>query len=180
MWLVKNKEMESRGIASSSPTGESGGLKFISRDVLSSVHESSAACHPPPSFSTSWDSIDFLKNFCGGDDVTLDEIGLLEAVMETARGEALVNFGEQIHDKAQTLTISGSFFETFERSYGFGHIVWAMGDGTLSGEFEGELTITEVEDDQSDENDKPKNSFTNMRGKQQFHIMTILQTPQIS
>ena len=56
----------------------------------------------------------------------------------------------------------------------------AMGDGTLSGEFEGELTITEVEDDQSDENDKPKNSFTNMRGKQQFHIMTILQTPQIS
>lgn len=142
MGPAKEGEVENRGIGATKATGGSGGLKFLSRDLLASGHDvSSVGCHPPPIFSRSWDSIDFLKNYFFGRNVTLEEIGLFEAVKAAARKDALMRFAAQIREKALTQTAGGSFSQTFINSYKFRPIAIAMGGGILTGDFHGKIKI---------------------------------------
>lgn len=96
----------------------------------------------------SWTDADFLYWFYagGGQSVNIDSIGLLESVQNLANAEGIggvAKFKEQIAGTAKSKApYNGTLTDSFNKSYPFGSIVWAMGGGVLSGTFSGNMSST--------------------------------------
>ena len=100
--------------------------------------------------SDGWSSFDLYNHYLnGGGDVTLTQIGLLDSVMNYDVTLAALNrFEEQIYDKAALFAAEKavgtySFDASFERSYEFEDLKFAFGSATLSGNFNGTITVNE-------------------------------------
>lgn len=95
-----------------------------------------------------WSPIDYVVHFLigGGQAVGLSDIGYLQGVKDVARGPtgAVTNFGNQINSYAENIIkpYSGEFHDSFTNTYNFSSVSWPMGDGTLTGYFQGQKTST--------------------------------------
>jgi len=95
-----------------------------------------------------WSPIDYVVHFLtgGGQAVGLSNIGYLQGVKDVARGPtgAVTNFGNQIKSYAENMIkpYSGEFHDSFTNTYNFSSVSWPMGDGTLTGYFQGQMTST--------------------------------------
>jgi RHS repeat-associated protein len=100
-------------------------------------------------YGLAWGNLDFIRHFYfgSGAPVTLSHIGHLENVKKLANSTpdgGAYRFGNQIANRASGLAkpYNGTFSDSFSNTYDFGSIVWAMGSGTLSGTYEGNMTST--------------------------------------
>lgn len=102
----------------------------------------------PDRVAEKWSSSDMYNHYLrGGGDVTLSEIGLLDDVMgykETIR--SVGRFGSQIEayagDEAKRLGAGvHDIGLSYKNSYEFEPLVFALGSATLSGSFQGRLTV---------------------------------------
>jgi RHS repeat-associated protein len=101
------------------------------------------------SYGLAWGNLDFVWHFYfgSGSPVTLSDIGHLENVKNVANSNpdgGAYRFGNQIANTASGIAkpYNGPFSDSFSNTYDFGSIVWAMGSGTLSGIYEGNMTST--------------------------------------
>ena len=92
-----------------------------------------------------WDNVDFVKHFYlgGGQSKTLNEIGLLANVKSTSNTLAIDRpggFKDQIRNKAREIK-EGAVNISFDNSYSFSDVKFAMGSGTLRGNFVGTCSL---------------------------------------
>lgn len=100
----------------------------LHQEVVSSLYQS----------SQKWIDEDFINHWKHGkgQEVTLPNIGWLVEIIEHAKKIMFHKVEKQIADKARQVK-TGSFTDTWERSYNFQDIVFSIGDAVIRGRFTG-------------------------------------------
>ncbi len=91
----------------------------------------------------SWSSAQMAIHFYlgGGRDVTLEEIGHMNAIVAHYEKYYFQRFIDQILKEAHERD-DGHMVETFDQGYDFSPIVWAHGESRMQGRFEGDIHTT--------------------------------------
>lgn len=88
-----------------------------------------------------WTWVDFVQHFYKGRGkaVNLSQIGLLPDVVERAESIIFKRVESQIEKLAQSV-VDGQLQDTFARSYYFGDVSFSLGDSTVRGNIEGNVS----------------------------------------
>jgi len=92
-----------------------------------------------------YSSLDFIGHFYwgNGNNLLLESAGYLQGIKnEVVDQEISKRFGDQILEEAKnTAPSTGEFAKTFQNAYSFSDVHYVFGSATLSGSFEGNLTL---------------------------------------